>query len=130
MLLEQRFQSAAEMAQALRYETGGRAGTSIDFPGRIVREAQWFVASFPGKYEAEWEQMTKSHPNVSVACVFFPDSSSLFFGVHEIDTLGRSSADFKCFCHTLYGHMEMSKDWPRGRAPWGCQVGASRRSRC
>ena len=113
-------------------DTGGRAGNSIDFPGRIVDGAKWFIASFPGKYESEWEEMTKMCPDVSVACVFFPDSSSLFFGAHEIDTLGlgQSSADFKCFCHTLYGHMEMAKDWPRGRAPWGCQVGASRRSRC
>ena len=81
------------------------------------------MASFPGKYEAEWKEMTEMSSDVSIACVFFPDSSSQFFGVHEIDELGAQSADFKCHCHALYGHMDMAADWPRRQAPWGCQVG-------
>ena len=93
----------------------------LDFPGRIVAGAECFIASFPGKYEAEWNEMTHSFQDVSIACVFFPDSASDFFGMHEIDKLGTHSSDFTCYCHALYGHMSMSEAWYRGRAPWGCQ---------
>ena len=108
---------------ARQHDSTKRAGNSIDFPGRIIKGAGWFIASFPGRYETEWEEITDLYPDVSVACVFFPDSSSDFFGNHEIDTLGETSDDFTCHCHSLYNHMGPPADWYRGRAPWGCQVG-------
>eukprot|EP00935_MAST-01C_sp_MAST-1C-sp1_P000704 g704.t1 len=48
-------------------EEGGsvpnRAGNGLDFPGQLVREQQFFIASFPGKYESEWQEAIMDEGN-------------------------------------------------------------------
>jgi hypothetical protein len=76
---------------------------NIMFEGRIHKEkGVKCVASFPGKYEDEWNRIVKLSRNSiarsSVACVFLPMYTACF-GTHEID---EEREDDKCFCHTIY----------------------------
>lgn len=82
-----------------------RLHTAIDFPGRVVEGASFFIASFPGKFEDEWSKLVAAQ-DVSTACVFFPDGSP-FNGSHCHDA---ESASNICYCHRLYGEPK----------PWGC----------
>jgi len=95
----------------------GRAGNQLDFPGRNVRFQKFSTVSFPGSYAKEWTEMTQGEDHLpapfrrAVACVFFPDEHSDWFGVHT----------FPCKCVFLYKgvHPDFPK-WDQGQAPWGC----------
>jgi hypothetical protein len=83
----------------------------ILFEGRILKEEGIpCVASFPGKYEKEWNSVTKLSSNSlakrSAACVFLPMHAPRF-GKHTIDD---ERVDGECFCYTLYGKQKA----------WGC----------
>jgi predicted Zn-ribbon and HTH transcriptional regulator len=82
-----------------------RLHTAIDFPGRVVEGASFFIASFPGKFEVELSRLVAAQ-DVSTACVFFPDDSP-FNGSHCVDV---DSGSNSCYCHRLYGE-------PKS---WGC----------
>jgi hypothetical protein len=112
----------------------GRAMSNIHFPGRHLQSQMFYIASFPGKHEAEWlnfmEREGKScnrgdfgrEQRVSAACVFFCHGSAID-GVHAVDP---SSADGRCYCDSLYGavagepHAPASEAWRDGKAPFGC----------
>lgn len=86
-------------------ETGVRGEAKINFPGRIVKDAGFFIASFPLKFSTEWENLATAM-DTSTACVFFPDGSKLNGG-HAKDS---SAGDEPCHCTFLYGEVK----------PWGC----------
>jgi Ran GTPase-activating protein (RanGAP) involved in mRNA processing and transport len=110
--------------------TAARAGSSLDFPGRHGQSQSFFIASFPGKYEDKWLELTKREGNlctpddqrVAAACVFFQNESPLY-GVHATDS---SSGYGRCYCHSLYGtpagepFAPGSRAWKDGKAEWGC----------
>lgn len=83
---------------------GMRCTATLDFPGRIVKDAGFFIASFPGKFDQEWKNLLESM-SASTACVFFPDGSNLNGG-HARD----GSTSGCCHCADLYGEEK----------PWGC----------
>jgi hypothetical protein len=65
------------------------------------------VASFPGKYESQWNQITELGENEmaerSIACVFLPKHTPRF-GTHEVDG---ERKDGRCYCHTIYGETKV-----------------------
>ncbi|CAE7417210.1 unnamed protein product [Symbiodinium natans] len=49
-----------EYGRPLKPSASGRAAANVDFPGRIVPGAQYFIASFPGKFHQEWKNLTQA----------------------------------------------------------------------
>lgn len=82
-----------------------RENAVVNFPGRIVKDQRFFIASFPGKFGDEWTNLVGA-VNVSTACVFFPKKSTLYGGHAKDDSVG----DQTCHCAFLYGKVES----------WGC----------
>jgi hypothetical protein len=67
------------------------------------------VASFPGKYEDEWNQIIELGSNEiarrSIACVFLPKHTPRF-GTHEVDD-ERTDGKILCFCDAIYGQKKV-----------------------
>ena len=57
-----------------------REYSSIDFSGRLRKAQKFFIASFPGKYEQQWNELIGSEAEnsvhidelISTSCVFYP----------------------------------------------------------
>jgi hypothetical protein len=66
------------------------------------------IASFPGKYEDEWQAIVElgreASSSLSVACVFLPQNTP-DFGRH---VRNREDGGGRCYCHTIYG---VEKTW-------------------
>ncbi|CAE7214419.1 unnamed protein product [Symbiodinium natans] len=81
----------------------GLASKRIAFPGKINAQATKCIASFPGKYSAEWDQAVSSiqeEQTCSLACVFLTERASGLGGhADNPDTPGH------CWCRMIYGKL-------------------------
>jgi len=122
---EPRVQSSRIVAPAKRKSIVkfDRAGGALEFSGRVVKGQKFFIASFPGQYEKEWEEFIhvssaaaeplpiEKEQRLSTSCCFFPDDSSDYAGLHCKD----------CKCRFMYeGNHPLYSTWPDRKAPWGC----------
>ena len=113
--------------------SGGRAGANLEYGGNLVYTQKFFVASFPGIYEATWRKLTEGAHTflVACACVFFQDAKGGVNGKHVQDDRG-----CRCdFCAECAPHQERPQigttftnwkgeieegGWAGNKAPWGC----------
>lgn len=88
-----------------------RQGRQLEFKGRFVSGQQFFVASFPGAFSKDWHNITEVNEQLSIACVFFPDGDSDFYGKHCRP----------CKCKEWYDGIDPEyPQWTDGKAPFGC----------
>ena len=102
---------ALELYMAKTWITKVSHAFKILYKGKIHDvKGIYCIASFPGKYEGRWNQITELGNNEiakrSVACVFLPQHTPRF-GTHDIDG---ERTDGRCYCHTIYGE----------KKAWGC----------
>ena len=106
--------TAAQQLQRARYWVNDVSHAfRIHYEGTI-REAHGIqcIASFPGKFEAEWNRIVelgrKDDVVMSCGCVFLPMHTPKFGRhVHDPDS---PAHDPKCFCISMYGEQKA----------WGC----------
>ena len=130
--LDARAEMRAQKAQNASM-SGGRAGANLEYGGNLVYTQKFFVASFPGIYEATWRKLTEGAHTflVACACVFFQDAKGGVNGKHVQDDRG-----CRCdFCAECAPHQERPQigttftnwkgeieegGWAGNKAPWGC----------
>ena len=124
-------------AGLLRKERAGgsdRAGTSLEYPGRLAPTQLFFVVSFPGIYEAAWKRMTEGAYALvmSCACVFFQDTEGGVNGKHACDERGcRCDLLAKCAPNqarpqigttfTNWKGEQQHGSWDGNKPSWGCR---------
>jgi len=84
------------------------SGSLIDYEGKVRKTNKYCVASFPGKYGKQWNQVTDPETPSSIACVFMQPGGE-GYGRH-IRPKGCWFSQKECYCHQLYGE----------RTEWGC----------
>jgi hypothetical protein len=100
-----------ELYMAKKWITKVSHAFKIMYKGKIHdAKGIYCIASFPGKYEGRWNQITELGSNEiakrSIACVFLPQHTPRF-GTHDVDD---ERPDGQCFCHSIYGEEKA----------WGC----------
>ena len=94
---------------------------------------KFFVASFPGIYEAAWKRMTEGQhaQALSCACVFFQTKEGGVNGKHTCDERGcRCELLARCApgqdrpqigtTFTNWKGEACAGDWDGSKPPWGC----------